>query len=247
MYCVLADIHGNLEALEAVLTAAREAGAGRFLSLGDTVGYGPDPNACTRLVRERCDAALAGNHDLAAVGREDIGWFNEVASAAIHWTAAELEPDLATYLDSLPSELTRDSLLLAHGSPLDPVREYVTDAWSASMNFRDRQFDLCFVGHAHYPLVFSLDRCGEDPGEVQLGEPGGGAVIDLLPGSRYIINPGAVGQPRDGNPQAAFALYDPGARRVEFRRVSYPLEVTQEKIRQAGLPLQLAERLSRGT
>lgn len=246
MYCVFADVHSNLEALEAVLEAARKQGAERFLFLGDMVGYGPDPNACTRLVRDISDAAVCGNHDLAAVGRQDISWFNSIAQKAIRWTTSQLDPDAREYIESLPSELLIDSLLLAHGSPLDPIREYLLDPWAAAASFHDRTFEICLVGHSHSPLIFELESREEGPGEVALSEPAPGDILEMKPGNRYIINPGGVGQPRDGNPQAAFGMYDPDDHSFRFGRVAYPLEVTQAKMKQAGLPAQLIERLSRG-
>lgn len=246
MYCVFADVHANLEALEAVLGAARDEGVDSFLFLGDVVGYGPDPNSCTRLVREVSDAAVCGNHDLAAIGRQDINWFNPVAQKAIRWTSSRLEPDVVEYIDSLPSELLVDSLLLTHGSPLDPIHEYLLDPWAAAASFHDRSFEIGFVGHSHIPLIFRLDPGEGEPGEVTMSEPEPGSTLNLEEGNRYIINPGGVGQPRDGNPQAAFGLYDPGTMTLQFRRIAYPVEETQRKMEAAGLPRQLIERLSRG-
>ena len=156
MYAVISDIHANLEALGAVLADADMAGADRLVCLGDLVGYGPDPNRCVSLVREAADAVVAGNHDLAAVGRLDISWFNDTARRAIRWTAARLEPDISSYIASLPLERRIGDTLMVHGSPRNPLEEYLLDGYAARSSFSSDDFHLCLVGHSHRPLV--LDR-----------------------------------------------------------------------------------------
>ncbi len=243
MYCILTDVHANLAALEAVMAAASSAGVQRYLFLGDAVGYGPDPNDCVRRIKSIATAAIAGNHDRAVIDKLDVSWFNEDARRAIEWTASQLEPALADYLESLPVKLVHDSILLVHGSPRDPVEEYVQDTWTAAANFHSEDFSLCYIGHSHIPVIFEQNPAGD----VSMAEPVDGTILEFKPGHRYIINVGSVGQPRDRNPDAAFGIYDPDAGVIWFLRVAYPFEETQERMRKAGLPLPLADRLSFGS
>ncbi|GBE57963.1 phosphodiesterase [bacterium BMS3Abin01] len=242
MYAVISDIHANLEALGAVLADADMAGADRLVCLGDLVGYGPDPNRCVSLVREAADAVVAGNHDLAAVGRLDISWFNDTARRAIRWTAARLEPDISSYIASLPLERRIGDTLMVHGSPRNPLEEYLLDGYAARSSFGSDDFHLCLVGHSHRPLVFMLAANGE----VTMMEPGVDTLLELRDSHRYIVNAGSVGQPRDRNPAAAYCLYDPEGQVIAFRRTAYAVERTQEKMRAAGLPRSLIDRLGDG-
>ncbi len=242
MYGVISDIHANLEALEAVLADAHMAGADHLLCLGDLVGYGPDPNRCVSLVRGTADAVIAGNHDLAAAGRLDISWFNGAARRAIFWTAARLEPDISSYIASLPLEHRFGGTLMVHGSPRDPLEEYLLDSVAARSNFDSGDFHLCLVGHSHRPLAFMQAA----DGEVTMMEPGVDTLLELRDSHRYIVNAGSVGQPRDRNPAAAYCLYDPEGKVIAFRRTAYAIERTQEKMRAAGLPRSLIDRLGGG-
>lgn len=241
MYCVFSDVHSNFEALEEVLSAATGEGAERFLFLGDAVGYGPDPGKCAGRIKEISEIALAGNHDMAVTGRLEPAWFNPPAYKAITWTKEHLEPGLLSWLGLLEPARTYEEILLAHGSPRNPAEEYLLDSQQAAANFLAGRFRLCLVGHSHLPLIFESGR-----DSVKMSVPEHGTRLNLLPENRYIVNPGSAGQPRDGNAKAAYALYDPVGMTIEFRRVAYPLRVTQEKMKKAGLPAELAERLSRG-
>ena len=237
---VLSDIHSNLEALDAVLAAADEAGCERVIVLGDIVGYGADPDAVIARLADREAIAIAGNHDLAATGAFDVTWFNEVAAAAIAWTTAIIKPETKSYLDALSPRRDTPSALLVHGSVRDPVAEYLLHIPDAAASFALDGFPLAFFGHTHLPTVFRATADGTVNGWV-LAED---LDMPLASGDRYMVNPGSVGQPRDRDPRAAFMIWDDG--RVTGRRVAYPIETAARKIRDAGLPRWLAERLALG-
>ena len=237
---VLSDIHANYHALEATLAAVDAEGVDQLWCLGDTVGYGPRPNRCCALVRDRAVLCLAGNHDLAVTGALSVEEFNGDAAAAVRWTRRALEPDSREFLDSLEPVATRPGVELYHGSPLDPVWDYVLDESSAYLSFRSTQAPLLLVGHTHVPLALSWD--GRDLAGGLAAEL---AEVDLAQ-SRWLLNPGSVGQPRGGDPRASWLLIDDQARRATFRRVRYPIEQTQAELRERGLPEPLAERLAHG-
>lgn len=241
-YLVLSDVHANVEALEAVLNDC-----GSFdgvLFLGDLVGYGPNPDECVACLRDLPNVtALIGNHDLAALGRLDLSAFNHQARAAAMWTAARMSDGTREYLRRLSTTAEVGAYLLAHGSPRDPVWEYLETVDQAAASFSVFAGDLCFVGHTHVPRVFTRDAGEETHAVRELPACG---TLSLTVGSRFIINPGGVGQPRDGDPRAAYAEWDTVGGAIEFRRVPYPIEATQTKILDAGLPPPLAYRLSAG-
>ncbi len=237
---ILADIHSNLEALEAVLRdVAEKGGADEYWCLGDIVGYGPDPRACLALVREKCCHVVAGNHDLAAVGEIDISNFNPEAAHACLWTSNQLDESELSYLRSLVMEITTDEFTLVHGSPRDPAWEYIISAQSAKENFPGFQTPFCLVGHSHIPLVFEEGHRG-----VKFVHPV--PQVIKLDEERLIINPGSAGQPRDGDWRASYMIFDSREKRIELRRLGYNVTITQEKMRKAGLPSHLIRRLSRG-
>lgn len=243
-YLVLSDLHGNLEALDAVLESARGPGYEGVLVLGDIVGYGPDPNAVIEALRRiPAVVAIRGNHDKVASGLEDGEDFNEAARQAALWTRRVLSPENLEYLKGLPRGPREfaPGRYLAHGAPHDEDR-YLLEEGEARRAFEALPFDLCFFGHSHFPGVFVLEdgRVGFDRAR---SEP---TVFPLLPGLRYLVNPGSVGQPRDRNPKSSFALLDDGAMTVTVHRVAYPIETTREKIRSAGLPPALSDRLRLG-
>ena len=234
---VFSDVHGNLEALHAVLGCCRDAGADRLLCLGDLVGYGADPNACVEQVSQAACLVLAGNHDCAAAGLETPRYFNPMALAAILWTSNTLLDRHARYLATLPLSESEGDAFYTHSSPCRPETWpyiHIPEEGRAALAYTDAR--VCFVGHSHHPFVCS------DAGAEVIGE----GAVDLEPSERYLINTGSVGQPRDGDPRAAFALWDQGASRLELHRVPYDLETAQHKIRSAGLPERLAERLELG-
>ncbi len=237
---MLSDVHSNLEALDAVLTAADEAGCERLIVLGDIVGYGADPDAVIARLADREAIAIAGNHDLAATGAFDVSWFNEVAAAAITWTTETIKPETKNYLEALSPRRDTPSALLVHGSVRDPVAEYLLAAPDAAASFALDAFPLAFFGHTHLPTVF---RARED-GTVNAWVLDEDLDLAFAPGERYMVNPGSVGQPRDRDARAAFLIWEDG--RVTGRRVAYPTETAARKILDAGLPRWLAERLALG-
>ena len=208
--------------------------------LGDLVGYGPRPNECVALVRERASICLAGNHDLAVIGKLDLDQFAGEAGAAAAWTRTVLEPDAATYLGSLSPIAGSEGVTLAHGSPRDPVWEYVLSTASAEEAFAASDNPLILVGHSHVALALASAGSG-----VAGGKAPAGTEIELAVG-RHILNPGSIGQPRDGDPRAAWLVIDTASHGATFWRTTYPIEVTQAEMRERGLPEVLAERLAHG-
>ncbi len=242
-YLVLSDIHANVEALEAALQAAAAIGYDRVLVLGDLVGYGADPTAVVARVRQLDPLAIIrGNHDRVAAGVNDPDSFNPVARDAALWTREALEPGALAYLQTLaPGPVLVDDLVeICHGSPADEDT-YVLDGLDALRALRDATRQLCLCGHTHVPLAVALD--GD---ELTYEDIDDGRALALREGRRYLINAGSVGQPRDGDPRAAFAVADTGRREVTLVRVAYAIERAQARIRAAGLPEGLATRLAAG-
>ena len=242
---ILSDIHANWEALEAVLEHARGAYE-QVLCCGDLVGYGADPNRVVEWARQNCAAVVRGNHDKAAVGLVDLEWFNPVARAAALWTEQALTAENLSYLRALPQGPVRvEGFKILHGSPVDED-EYLISAISAADLAEYFDTGISFFGHTHLQGVFVLD--GQRVGWVaKPSAPEDRLRCGLQEGPRFVVNPGSVGQPRDDDPRAAYALYAPEERWVELRRVPYALEIAQAKILRAGLPQVLAERLRWGT
>lgn len=290
-YAILSDVHGNAEALHAVLDDmdryCEEHGGSisQRWCLGDVVGYGPEPEECVQLVRDWCLICIPGNHDWAAVGNIDLGGFGKGAAESATWTSSRLSRQDRVFLRNLPKVTRVGDFTLAHGSPLNPIWEYLTTPTVAAPNFAAFETIFCVVGHSHLPMIF-LQPSGEHPaasapyhhamaasialsmqGEggpsqsmLESMDPPSGAnemwarcerVIPaqglwMLPeGHRAIINPGSVGQPRDGDPRASYLIYDSEIG-FDFRRVEYDVATTQRRIRELGLSPQLAARLSRG-
>lgn len=240
-YAILSDVHANLDALEAVLQDAARQGAEGFVCLGDFVGYGPEPNECVDRLRDRVSVALVGNHDLAALGRLDARRFNLFARAAVEWTRTQLRGGTRSFLDSLGARAEFEGMLLVHASPRDPVEEYILDWETAEDNFRAEAFSLCLFGHTHVPIRFAHD--GERTRVLALLP---NTPVALEPHLRHLVNVGSVGQPRDGDPRAAYAVLDTKAGTIEVRRVPYPIEAVQRKMQACGLPRPLWERLAEG-
>jgi diadenosine tetraphosphatase ApaH/serine/threonine PP2A family protein phosphatase len=236
---VISDVHGNRHALDAVLAAVAAEMPDEVWCLGDLVGYGPQPNECCAEVAARADLCLAGNHDLVVLGALDLHDFAGDAAAAASWTRGVLDPAARAYLEGLSPTATRDGAELFHGSARDPVWEYVLSEEAAWWTLQATTAPLVLVGHSHVPLAIWLD--GEDLGG---GVARGGTAADLGSG-RWLLNPGSVGQPRDGDPRAAYLLLERG-HRATFHRVEYPVEKTQTEIRERGLPEPLAARLAQG-
>lgn len=243
-YLIVSDLHGNSEALAAVEESARGAWDDA-LCCGDLVGYGADPNAAVEWARRTCSLIVRGNHDRLCSGAGHLDWFNPSARQAAEWTLAELTPENRAFTAALPrGPAVVEAFRLAHGSPLDEDT-YVSLAAEARPIFTNCGLPLVFFGHTHQQGGFAFD--GERIVEIPPPPPGREAnVIWIDPARRYLINPGSVGQPRDGDPRAAFALYDSSSGRLELRRVPYSIGQAQEKIRAAGLPERLAARLAAG-
>jgi diadenosine tetraphosphatase ApaH/serine/threonine PP2A family protein phosphatase len=243
-YAVLSDIHGNAEALAAVLADADDQGARSVLCLGDMVGYGAEPVTCLETMGDRAIVVVAGNHEQGAAGLMDLAWFNPAARAAAVWTRERLAGDHRRYLAGLPLVATVGEASLVHASPDHPDEwEYLVapeDGFGAFAAFASR---LCFVGHSHLPAVWSLGSSGPDFTGRFAAWP---HRIRLEAGRRYLINVGSVGQPRDRDPRAAYAIWDLDAGLVVIRRVPYDTEAAARKILAAGLPAVLAERLAGG-
>ncbi len=235
---VLSDIHGNLAALEAVLSALAPFDA--VWQLGDIVGYGPQPDEVIERLRAVGAQGVRGNHDSAAIGRIDVDWFNDDARAAVEWTAERLGPDGQRWLGELPERLVEGDFTLVHGSPRDPTWEYVYSTPIARACFMAFETPHCLVGHTHVPLVFR-----EDDGRVEMLAPSDGSRL-ALDARRTILNPGSVGQPRDGDRRACGMVLDTDERTVEWRRVDYEVGTTQQRMREIGLPARLVERLGHG-
>jgi diadenosine tetraphosphatase ApaH/serine/threonine PP2A family protein phosphatase len=238
---VISDIHANYTALEAVLNDA--GAANETWCLGDLVGYGPDPNAVMEQVRELPHlTCILGNHDVAAIGKMPLEAFNGDARRSLVWTEKVLTADNMDFLRSLPQNTkVRGDVTMAHGSPRDPVWEYVLNTLSARLNFNHFDTPFCFVGHSHIQSMFQLN---EQNDRVTMELTRMGETIPLQP--RVILNPGSVGQPRDRDPRAAYAIYDSQAGTWEARRVGYNIAEVQQRIRQAGLPEKHALRLAEG-
>ena len=256
-YLVISDIHANLEALDATLAAAagHDAGYEKVLMLGDLVGYGADPNAVIDRVRELPLAAvIRGNHDKVAAGIESTDGFNVVARTAVTWTAAALTPANREWLAALPAGplVIDDTIEICHGTPYDED-VYVFDDMDAFQAIRASTRPLCLYGHTHVPAVFRLID-GSVPGDAHrdpsldlLGPTGGPRFkVQMDADARFLVNCGAVGQPRDGDPRAAYGIVDTDARLVTIARVEYDIPAAQKKILDAGLPDVLARRLAVG-
>jgi predicted phosphodiesterase len=237
---VISDIHANLHALEAVLADLDTQSPAAVWCLGDLVGYGPRPNECCAIVAERADVCLVGNHDLACLGRVDIAMFNFDAAAAASWTQDVLTADSRAYLESLASSAATEHAQLFHASARDPVWEYILSDEAALATFLLTTAQLVLVGHSHFALSIVYEG----------GRVAGGLAPDgsehPVGSSRVLLNPGSVGQPRDGDPRAAWLLLDFDRMFGSFRRVAYPIERTQREMREAGLPEALAARLAIG-
>ena len=243
-YLIISDLHANLEALEAVLRDS----AGRYKQIiccGDLVGYGADPNAVTDWVRENCPVVVRGNHDRASTGQDDLEWFNPVARQAAIWTLAKLSPTNSHYIETLPrGPLGVDSFQVVHGSPFDED-EYVVGAGEAGQAFGYLGARIAFFGHTHIQGGFIWNQSRV---ETIMRIPSGrrSESLHIDPECAYLINPGSVGQPRDGDPRAAYAVFDSEATRVDYYRVEYDVAGAQKKIYEAGLPPILADRLAMG-
>lgn len=235
---VLSDIHSNAPALEAALEAV--GAFDQLWVLGDIVGYGPHPDAVVERLRELDAVAVQGNHDAAVLGRIPTGTFNDLARAAVTWTGETMKPENLDWLAELPEIRVEGDFTLAHGSPRDPIWEYLFSVPAARINLAAFETPYCIVGHTHHQLTFR-----DDEGQVEalLAEEAAGLTLDTR---RCILNPGSVGQPRDGDPRACAMTIDIEDGRVTWLRFDYDIEATQHAIRATSLPGRLADRLEMG-
>jgi predicted phosphodiesterase len=238
---VISDIHANRTALEAVLADAGEVDA--TWCLGDLVGYGPDPEQCVEIIRAIPNLlCVRGNHDVALIDNSSLVMFNAEARRSLTWTRSQLSQRTLDYLEALPEILVAEGdFSLVHGSPHDPVWEYVLNTITARLNFRTFKTPWCLVGHSHLQLLFELDQ-RKDLVDLIIPPPGTPYILS----NRAILNPGSVGQPRDRNPQAAYAIFLPESLTWEPRRAAYDIPSVQDRIRKAGLPEKHAARLTEG-
>lgn len=228
---IISDIHGNFEALTTAFELIKKHAADEIVCLGDVVGYGADPNECLSLVREHCTLILLGNHDAAAVDLGVAEQFTINARLSALWTNSILLQANKEFLQTLPLTKSRNDILLAHGSPYEPEEwHYIISDYEAKEAFQAFPEQLCFVGHSHVPVIFS--------------EKGTTALV--AHGDRFIINVGSIGQPRDGNPQLSFGIFDTGSWTYKNIRADYDISAAAQKIRKAGLPRALADRLMFG-
>lgn len=243
-YLVLSDVHGNQEALETVLAKVRRKRFDAVLMLGDVVGYGASPNQVVEALRDLRPTMhrIRGNHDKVAVGLEDGSSFNDIARAAARWTADKLTPANFRWVRELPRgpREVDSGLCICHGSPLDEDM-YVFSDFDALQIFAEHPYRVTFFGHTHITSAFV-----HTPEGTHVAPLRGEGALEIEEGCRYLLNPGSVGQPRDRDPRASYMIYDSDTRVVRWHRLEYPVEAAQERIRKAGLPAVLADRLAAG-
>jgi predicted phosphodiesterase len=241
---VISDVHSNLEALTSVLEDINTRGADQVWCLGDVVGYNADPDRCCEIIEEKCSITIMGNHDSAVIGNIEPYHFNRVAKEAVMWARTVLTHSNMNFLKSLKSAVVfNGSVLIVHGSPSDPDRYILSEEAAKSeimYMIRNLNRNVCFFGHTHFPVAYEIDPDGIF--SVYRGE----GSITLKEKSRYLLNPGSTGQPRDGDPRASYILFDRKEMVVTWIRVPYDIRTCQEKITRAGLPPFLAERLEGG-
>lgn len=250
-FAVISDIHGNLHALQAVLARMASLDVDELICLGDVVGYGPSPDACLDLVVKHCSITVRGNHDEAVVDLNCASQFNGAARQAIQWTRNVLGPLHIAALNRLPHVAhIGDRVLCIHDCPVPGPTDYVHDKVMAAQAFRGVDRHVCLLGHTHVPMVFETDVTDPDevvkPSDVIAHIPNSGDVFELSPDCRYICNPGSVGQPRDADPRASFAVLDLASNTFTVHREPYDIAAAQRATQQAGLPTILAERLAIG-
>ena len=240
-YAIISDIHSNLEAFQAVLEDLSKENVDQIFSLGDIVGYGADPNPCLEILQGLAIIGVAGNHDWAAVGLTETSYFNPVAKTAIEWTAGKISQSHKEFLKALPLTQNKHTMTLVHATPNRPEEwDYIFSLQEASLSFQHYDHQICFIGHSHRPITFVEDA--EAKTSILMN-----TSFTLSDSHRYIINVGSVGQPRDGDPRAAYGIYNIDDGRFTLKRISYPIERTQKKIMEAGLPPFLASRLASGS
>ena len=237
-YAIIADIHGNLDAFQVVLEDIRAQNATHIVCLGDVVGYNANPKECLQIIRDMNIPCVKGNHDEYCSKEDELEGFNPNAAAAVIWTRQQLSPEDKTWLHDLKYSRMAGNFTMVHSTLDGPERwGYVFDKLAASASFPYQNTQMCFFGHTHVPVAFMRDT---------MVRGGTYSKFKVDPSKKYFINVGAVGQPRDNNPKCAYVLYDMEAHTIELRRLDYDIESAQKKIREAGLPERLAERLAYG-
>ena len=239
-YGIISDIHSNLEALNIVLSNLKDID--KLICLGDIVGYGPNPNECVEVIKNLSIPTVAGNHDKAVIGELSIEWFNRDAADAVRWTQIEISGKNLEYLKSLPIHLDFENFEIVHGSLREPVEEYITSIFEAMPTFEKMKKPLLFVGHTHVPIAIVMKKDGDFDGWMLEDNQN----IRTPEWEKVLINPGGVGQPRDGDSRASFGIYDSDKKEFTLHRIEYNIEKVQEKMRVAGLPSWLIERFAFG-
>lgn len=241
---IIADIHSNLPALNEVLKNLAAEQVEGYLVLGDLVGYGPYPNECIEILQKLPNAVIiVGNHDWAAIELEDISLFNEDARQAILWTRTVLNPGVVAYLGSLEYIISKAQYMLVHGSPRDPLDEYLVNIERFEKNIPALKADICFIGHSHLPLYFSKQK---ESGALEMRPIKEQDILTLGPGTIHIINPGSVGQPRDHDARASYGIFDTQAMTFVQKRIAYDVAAVQAKMTEQSLPKSLIDRLTEG-
>lgn len=242
-YGIFSDVHSNLEALDAVLQCLEQKKVDGFISAGDLVGYGPNPNEVIWRIRNLSNLLIvAGNHDWAVAGFKELTWFNDFAARAIIWTKRQIKEDNRNFLRQLSRQVETSKFTVVHGSPRDPIDEYLLTEDIFKENLTSFDSPLCFIGHTHVPKVF----CQTAAGNTETKNPGNEGKTKIHPEAKMIFNSGSVGQPRDGDTRTCCAVYDTDTEEITFYRVEYNFGLTQEKMKRCQLPIFLIERLSYG-
>ncbi len=241
-YFIFSDVHGNLEALSVVLEQIESCNPDKIICLGDVVGYGPNPNECIQLVHQSAHIIIMGNHDHAVLGITDISYFNQYAKLAVLWTRQVLTEENYSILQRYPFRVSEEDILFVHSTPLYPERwDYIFNPLEGQYYLQHLEERVCFIGHSHQPLFFEKDQEGQILYDRRFA-----FSLSIREGCKYIINVGSVGQPRDGNPDASYAIYDTETQSVEVKRLPYDIVLTQKKMKDIGLPAFLIDRLAYG-
>lgn len=241
---VISDIHSNLPALKEVLADLEAEKVEGYLVLGDIVGYGPYPNECIEVLQKLPNSAIiVGNHDWAVIELEDISQFHEEARQACLWTRSILTPDACAYIGSLEYIIHNGQYMLVHGSPRDPLDEYLINVERFEKNIPFLKADICFIGHSHLPLHFTKQK---ESGNMEIGAIGEQEVLALVPEVVHVINPGSVGQPRDRDPRASYGIFDTQDLKFVLKRRAYDIAAVQAEMTKQNLPQSLIDRLSEG-
>ncbi len=232
---IISDIHGNLEALTEVFNYLANNNINDVYCLGDIVGYGPNPNECVSLISEKCIKSIIGNHDHAVLGLTSVEYFNDFAKLSTFWTTNNISETSKDFLLSLDFQFKTKTLMFVHSSPSDPASwNYILSETDAKYEFKYFDQNICFIGHSHYPVIFSKKGYSRK------------RKVKLNTTNKYIVNVGSTGQPRDGDSRACFSVFDTEQNLIEYVRLEYDIEKTRKKIKKAGLPMFLADRLKKG-